>query len=161
MILSVRNAKNRKLTKLLKTATVFFANKLMSKKLTNNICIRIVILDEVYAGAGFCLCEDSVGKQRNFLIELHRSRNKLEMIFTLAHEMVHVKQMARNELRDKSIKSRTVTTWMGQEYDDNTEYWDHPWELEAYGLERGLVAKFLLEYNKFRELHQTKKEWFF
>ena len=160
MIVSVRNGKDKDLTKLLKCATIFFASKLMSKKLADNLNIKIIILDDPRFTGGFCLSEDSGIRQRNFLIELFRSRSKLNMICTLAHEMVHVKQFARNELRDKSIKSKTVTTWYGEVYEDIL-YWDSPWEHEAYGLERALVAKFLIEQNKFKELNQKKEEWFF
>jgi len=55
--------------------------------------------------------------------------------------MVHLKQYAKGELKDyarvKSIK------WKGQVYDeDRIDYWDHPWEIEAYGRERGLYIRF-------------------
>ena len=54
---------------------------------------------------------------------------------TLAHEMVHVKQFARDEL------SANLRRWKTRDH-TNTEYWDQPWEKEARRLQSRLVAKF-------------------
>jgi len=58
----------------------------------------------------------------------------------LAHEMVHVKQFARDEL------DAGLTRWKSNKYCDNIEYWDQPWEKEARKLEMKLLEKFHNNY---------------
>jgi hypothetical protein len=59
------------------------------------------------------------------------------LIITLAHEMVHVKQYARGQItHGKNLKSKF---WMGQRI--KSQYYDSPWEIEAYSKERVLANK--------------------
>lgn len=69
------------------------------------------------------------------------SKLKLDELFqTLAHEMVHVKQYARGQLKQYKKRNGTVSyTWLGRKYDN--EYYDCPWEIEAYSRERVLANK--------------------
>lgn len=63
--------------------------------------------------------------------------NLENLIITIAHEMVHVKQYARGQIKHgKNLKSRT---WMGQK--NKSQYYDSPWEIEAYTKERVLANK--------------------
>ena len=83
------------------------------------------------------------------------------MFKVLAHEMVHVKQIAKGEMKDRYVKSKYVTVWFGEKYsEEDVSYWDQPWEIEAYGLENSLVAKFLIEYDQFKNLRQKHSDWF-
>ena len=59
------------------------------------------------------------------------------LIITLAHEMVHVKQYARGQI--KPSRSCKTHYWMGQHIRKN--YYDQPWEIEAYSKERVLANK--------------------
>lgn len=55
--------------------------------------------------------------------------NKLERLgITLAHEMVHAKQLAKGTL--KTING--VNYWSGRRYNKKTKYLDCPWEIEAF-----------------------------
>ena len=66
----------------------------------------------------------------------------LTLLETLAHEMVHVKQYARRELKPR------VDCWMGKTYNPKkVSYWDLPWEIEAHGRETGLFVRYC-EANK-------------
>jgi hypothetical protein len=160
MIVSVRNARDRTLVYLLKLAAESFAKNLMSPQLSKNISIKIIVRDKLDAG-GFCEYEvDRDGNPREFIIELLRTRKKINMFKVLAHEMVHVKQHAKGEAKDKFKKDKYVTLWFGEKYDDDTSYWDQPWEIEAYGLENSLVAKFLVEHDQFKNLRQKHADWF-
>ena len=157
MQLSVRNAKNTNLTKIFKLATNFYANLLLSKRIVAKLDIQIFVQDKLRAG-GFCFCEDDGKNPRSFTIEIARNKRELQMIKILAHEMVHVKQYARNEMRDKSYKNTPVTYWLGELHYD-TMYWDRPWEIEAYGLETGLLVKFLAEYQLFKYFKEREQDW--
>ena len=57
---------------------------------------------------------------------------------TVAHEMVHVKQWAKGEM--KELVSQNKTKFKGELFGD-TEYWFRPWEIEAHGIEKGLFVK--------------------
>lgn len=51
-----------------------------------------------------------------------------EMGLSLAHEMVHVKQIASGVL--KTV--RGINYWCGRKYHKNTPYLNSPWELQAF-----------------------------
>lgn len=59
-----------------------------------------------------------------------------EMMQTLAHEMVHVKQYLRGELDSSGNKYK----WKGRNA-DGWQYDNQPWEKEAYGREKALYEK--------------------
>jgi hypothetical protein len=50
------------------------------------------------------------------------------MGLTLAHEMIHVQQMARGIL--KTVKG--INYWRGRKYSKKTKYLDMPWEIGAF-----------------------------
>jgi len=50
------------------------------------------------------------------------------MGITLAHEMVHVKQLARGILKNVN----GVSYWKGRRYSKRTNYLNQPWEIEAF-----------------------------
>jgi len=62
---------------------------------------------------------------------------------TLIHEMVHVKQFARNEMDDFPINGRH--RWKLKTVPINVTYYDMPWEREALRLQEQLTDKFWRE----------------
>jgi len=61
-----------------------------------------------------------------------------QLLITLAHEMVHVKQYAKGQLKLKTTRrGNTFFTWLGKKY--KGEYYDLPWEIEAFSRERVLA----------------------
>jgi len=68
-----------------------------------------------------------------YQIDLRRSMRLKDMLMTLAHELVHVKQYEYGELT--------------QDSEDNISYWDKPSEIEAYGRELGLFITWAEENN--------------
>ena len=124
-----------------KRAALFYASELMSEKMLDNIFVRIRFNKDIDA-YGYASVEDynDSGKPREFEIELHPGIGAYDILKTLAHEMVHVKQYVYNETNE------TLTRWRGQRVDsDDVEYWDQPWEIEAHGYESGLFTKFARE----------------
>lgn len=61
-------------------------------------------------------------------------------LMTLAHECVHLKQYAMGEIDEN------MNTWKGTRVPKSTDYWDSPWEIEAYGREKGLYIRFCETY---------------
>ena len=69
-----------------------------------------------------------VGFIHNTYIVLIRPASFKDIAITLAHEMVHVRQMAKGML---VLDSKKGHTWMGKRYKANTHYLNMPWELDA------------------------------
>jgi hypothetical protein len=73
------------------------------------------------------------------------------MIKILGHEMVHVKQHSKNELQNGHVVAargglKIYSKWMGEIWKPKGKedaYFDAPWEIEAYGREVGLYAKWV------------------
>jgi chromosome condensin MukBEF complex kleisin-like MukF subunit len=61
------------------------------------------------------------------------------MINTLAHEMVHVKQFVRNQVRIDDRRKKSVYYWKGQKV--VADYFNQPWEIEAWSKERLLASR--------------------
>lgn len=135
---TVKGTRDKKLKKLLAVAVQYYCSRLMTKRMMNNIYIDVVLkkdLDE----SGYCEITDynKSGKPRYFTIEIDKSMNVKSILMTLAHECVHVKQYALGEINEN------LSVWRGKRVNSDTlPYWDHPWEVEAYGKERGLFVRF-------------------
>jgi len=126
-------------------ALEFYASKLMSKRLSNKLFIEIEGRDGLIDGYANALCtwENDWYRPRDFHIEVNTDQKLEELFTTLAHEMVHVKQFARGEMRDVFYPAKR-TMWFKESVSrDKTDYWDLPWEIEAHGRERGLFVRFV------------------
>ena len=156
MYITVKGTKNKKLNQQLKLATGFYAKHLFKRQMLPYLCFYIEASSKLKAG-GYCSPLEP-WKPREFQIELKLNRHGLTMLTALAHEMIHAKQFAYGELRDRYISKRMVQTWHGVPYAD-TFYWDQPWEIEAYGLEGGLVARFLQAYNQYKFFKTRQEHW--
>ena len=124
-----------------KRAALFYAEQLISSKLRENIYLRIKFNPkiDVYGYASILEYNNS-RKAREFEIELHPGIGAAEILKCLAHEMTHIKQYAYNETNE------TLTRWRGHKVDsDVIDYWNQPWEIEAYGMESGLFSKFAVK----------------
>lgn len=65
-----------------------------------------------------------------------------QMFQTLAHEMVHAKQHARGQLKQYNKRNGEVGfKWLGRRC--YNEYYECPWELEAFSRERILANKII------------------
>ena len=71
---------------------------------------------------------------REFEIELDKNVSIVELVETLCHEMVHIRQYVRKKLNDSGTK------WDNQQINsEEIDYHDLPWEKEAYNLEEKLT----------------------
>lgn len=148
MIISVEGTGPRNSDKL-EEAARFFAAQLLHPRTVAKLEIDIEV-ERSLDVTGTCNSEDEHKSPRYFTVRLRRQRIE-EMIRVLAHEMVHVKQYAKNELSTdvRSIRGHgggtTITSmWHGVWWKPKSKedgYWDAPWELEAYGKENGLFYK--------------------
>jgi hypothetical protein len=62
----------------------------------------------------------------------------INMATTLAHEMVHVRQLAKGQLK---YLPREAKLWMGRRYTSKTRYLDQPWEQDAFARQEMLMRR--------------------
>lgn len=134
MIVSITGPRGGKVDEGLKhlifSAVVSFSKQLDIHRLKTKIDIRVHTSRMVDGYAeGYCECLDP----RTFVVDICLYSNWLAV---LAHEFVHIKQYARGELSADGKK------WMKTKIDDEQEYYDQPWEKEAFRLQYKLVQEF-------------------
>jgi hypothetical protein len=131
----------------------YAANRLMSERLHNNIEVFVTFKDLKTKECGFCWPEDFDERtHRFFCIEVNTTKTRRNQIRTLLHEMVHVKQYAKGELRDDR-RSTQLSRWLGELHkDEDYDYWELPWEIEAYGREEGLYRM----YTRHKQLEKIR-----
>ena len=139
----------RKEKAILQEAAEFFANQLMDPRMVRNLTLDIEVYNNLDI-EGECVDEDGFRNPRWFTIGLKNQDINI-MIKTLGHEMVHVKQHTKNELQTgHAVAARgglkIYSKWMGEIWKPKAKedaYFDAPWEIEAYGREVGLFAKWV------------------
>jgi hypothetical protein len=136
------SGKNDKMTrKEMLFATKFFASHLMTERMCKSLSIDVRCNPHHYC-YGSSVWTDDNHRPKEFEIILDSSIGKRTQLITLAHEMVHVKQHATGEL--KSLLRKRVERWKGEYIRENTlNYFDMPWEIEAYGRELGLYQMYM------------------
>ena len=136
------------------------ASLVPSKKLRDNISIDVHLRKHDNAGEAKLAEHANRYRPRDFKVLLNhhdmekddygRERTATEwaheLLKTLAHELVHVKQYVMNEL---SWRERGLL-WKGRLYSPEHlgEYFETPYEIEAFGRERGLLVCFLARWTE-------------
>ena len=143
--------------------TEFAMSKLVpSSRLRNNVSINIHL--KHHCEGGEAMLEDYANpyRPRDFKVIIDHHRAEIddygrerdatecahEILKTLAHEIVHVKQYLTGELmmrRRGLCWRKDVMTSDSTTYED---YFDLPYEIEAYGREKGLLALFLIRWTE-------------
>jgi len=82
---------------------------------------------------GWVCVTDCDWRPRSFEIEMHNRMDTDHYIQTLLHELWHVYQHVKGNLKDKYGKR----LWKGIDHTE-TDYTDQPWEVEAYQMEAKL-----------------------
>jgi hypothetical protein len=89
---------------------------------------------------GYCMNEDFKG--REFTLTIKKGLSFYDLVSTIVHEMIHVKQYAKKELRDVNGK----TKWKTKDH-SKTPYSKAPWELQAFRMEEKLALKCIKTLN--------------
>lgn len=113
----------------------FIAKYLPRHKLDISIIHRGLIREGVL---GWCTVLDNDSRPRDFEIELHNRMNIDVYAQTLLHELWHVYQHVKGNLKDK----RGKRLWKGIDHTE-TDYSDQPWEIEALQMELKLFEEYL------------------
>ena len=143
MLLHIRGS-NQYNRKLVSRATWWYAEKVMSKRLMSGLKIDINLrknLIDKEGCEGTATWEDENHRPKEFTIELDVTYSIRDALITLAHEMVHIKQWAKGEMYEY-LKSGLIRFHKTKFDADNINYWDYPWEIEAFGKQLGLFVRF-------------------
>jgi hypothetical protein len=73
-----------------------------------------------------------------YMVVIKPTRNLKDIGLTLAHEMVHVKQLAKGILKNKQ---NGVNIWAGKRYTNKVAYLDMPWEIEAFSKQELILRR--------------------
>ena len=121
-------------TELLKMASKFLAKEL---KLENSRYTLLIATERGMAkNEGFRGTVHKIGP-KCLAMMIDSSLDLEKLLITLSHEMVHVKQYAKGQV--KASKSCKTHYWMGKNV--RKSYYEQPWEIEAFTKERVLANK--------------------
>ena len=143
MLLHVKGS-NKLNRKLVKTAAWWYAEKLMGKRLMSGLEINISLSKTLLSkdgNEGTAIWEDESIRPKEFTIALDSTCNIRNILITLAHEMVHVKQWAKGEMYEYAEQDMVRFNKTKFNLAD-INYWDYPWEIEAFGRQLGLFVRF-------------------
>jgi len=117
--------------------TVAWSIKKLGLSRMSSLSIDVVLRKMKENEYGYC---NIVDNNRNFVIDVNKNVTIKDLVSTIIHEMVHVKQFARNEMNGHNMQ------WKSKIISEDTDYMDLPWEKEAYRLEEKFV-KLIWEEN--------------
>ena len=145
-----RNSFNYELSEKLSSATKFILKELMSVKMANTLKIKIHVRKTTleYNTLGVChMAITGSKRQRKFRIVLNNRKDLHAQLETLAHEMVHVRQKAKNQLQYRWDRTglNFKVRWMDNApvRQDDIPYSERPWEIEARQLQRGYYKDYI------------------
>lgn len=110
--------------------TVAWSIKKLGLNRMSSLSIDVVLRKMKKDEYGYC---NIIESNRSFIIDINKNISLRDFVSTIIHEMVHVKQFARNEMSAYGMRWKTKTV------SENTKYVDLPWEREAYKLEAKLI----------------------
>jgi hypothetical protein len=130
--------------RLAKDVTRSCAEKLMTKRLSDSLMVTILFVPDMGDLEGDCGYEDYESpRPKEYTIRVgNKSKKIITQLRTICHEMVHVKQYARGEMKELWKPAR-YTRYQGKVYPEKMDYWDTPWEVEAFGREVGLYTRWV------------------
>ena len=144
MILHVKGS-NKAVRKMVEMASWYYAEKLMGKRLMAGLEININLKKDLLTEEGHegtAIWDDDGYRPKEFTINLDTTVNFRNLLINLAHEMVHVKQWAKDEMYEY-MNTMGMVRFKGERIHlEETDYWDYPWEIEAYGRQLGLFIRF-------------------
>lgn len=79
-----------------------------------------------------------LGMDLGYAVIIKPTRKLKELGVTLAHEMVHVKQMAKGILKSTRTGAHL---WAGKRYGKQVAYLDRPWEIEAFSKQELILRR--------------------
>ena len=72
-----------------------------------------------------------------YMVIIKPHRNLKDIGLTLAHELVHVRQLAKGVFKQR----KTFNIWAGKKYSNKTAYLDMPWEIQAFSMQELILRR--------------------
>jgi hypothetical protein len=118
-----------------------FGKILLSSRLNKNIYLKVCNVNLSGNVWGYCGPSDAEEKiPRTFEILLDPNLSKPKQIRTLAHEMIHLKQLSRGEFK---IYDNGNYKWNGEILKkEDVNYYEAPWEKDAILNEDFLIKEY-------------------
>ena len=159
---------NKPLEGFLLKAVDFYGKELMTTRMFNTLKIKVhvrkTVLKRGVSGAVINNCKGSI-KQNEYLITLDYNESCNDILKTLAHEMVHVMQIATKKLQYRYWKSdkKLHFRWNGEEMGELSKfpYRNQPHEIEAKERQDKLFMKFYYYFimNKKSEQYKLRNKY--
>jgi hypothetical protein len=141
--------------KYIRAAAKFTLDKYITRYRQNKIDIEVnLVEDKKMTWGGDCTYFGIEEDRKKFEVRIQSTLVKKQakkidtrmkdLVATLIHELIHVKQYVNNQLFDY-VDGKTVR-YEGKIYkdsDDFVSYWDLPYEIEAYGRTVGTYELFI------------------
>ena len=131
---------------------MFYAKKLNLLKSKYKLCICLDSqLRKDSDANGVC----AKTGDKEITIILYNRLSPAKLFQTLAHEMVHAKQMIRGQYRvEFNKRGNPIHYWMGKPV--KKAYIDRPWEIEAF-MREGMLVRYLSDEVEKRIVQAIKK----
>lgn len=148
MLVTVRGRKKSKLAEedlfIVRDLVKFSAELMLKPRVVQALTVRVTFDDtlfKVHGRLGSAIWIDTHIRGREFEIELDSEQSFASLLRSVAHEMVHVKQWASGEWQQRHRPEESYR--YGRKTFDATkmDYWDYPWEIEAFGRTPGIIAR--------------------
>ena len=141
---------NQDKANILMHATQFFAKTILGTRLANLCKVKLYVRKTTLQKNTLGVCKmDITGskRQRKFQIVLNAKRDVHSQLQTLAHEMIHVRQKAKNQLQYRWDRTglNFLIRWMDNKpvRHNDIPYSERPWEIEAKRWERVYYKQYL------------------
>lgn len=130
---------NKQRKQLIQRALKHFVSRLVERDISRHIVINVM---RAPASEEFiATCGPISDCSREFDLDIYGHHSDRELLSTLAHEAVHIKQFATFQLRN--LRSPHLSRFANRNYDKRViEYLDLPWEIEAHNMEEELARSF-------------------
>ena len=144
---------------LIESCIKFYAKELNIENHNFNLIIEPINLREIRSADGSVTelikkKKHSVKKEKKLILMQLESKLKIgRLIEVIAHEMVHVKQTVRGQLASRGVS----LFWRGKKVlCSKINYYDRPWEIEAWSKQTLLSNKIFRLLDKQYEKHVLK-----
>lgn len=157
-LLCIRNAPKGTL-KQLRSAITWMSTHLLGNRLSEITSINVIFKKNLCKNEfvfGDCDIEDDSFPPRLFTIRIDPSMTRYQQFLTLGHELIHMKQFAKGEMYDYALRPE-LTRWKRRKINvEKTDYQNHPWEKEAYKLQRSLIISWAKETGNIKFIYKKK-----
>ena len=140
MLLKIKGGNKKQ--RLIGKELVEFAKSIYMPKITTlDITLNIRKFKPEEKAVGWCTWEDTNINPREFLIEADSNQSLIDFMKTVLHEMIHVKQYAKGEMKERFKEGHKIL-WKDKDY-TTTSYSKCPWEREAYRKQETLYTRYM------------------